>query len=213
MKILKNILKYSLLFCSLSFLSILISDEIVKSSTQNLVYTSVENTPYNKVGLLLGTAKTLRNGRLNLYYKYRIDAAVELYNAKKIDYILVSGDNSKKDYDEPSLMKVDLIKRGVGEDKIFLDYAGFRTLDSMVRSKEIFGQSEITVISQKFHNERAVYIAKKKGLAAVGFNARDVSKRYGIKVQLREKFARVKMLLDLISGKGPKFLGDKINIE
>ena len=213
MKKLRALFKYSLLFCCLSFIAILISDEIVKSSTKNLVFTSVENTPHNKVGLLLGTAKTLQNGHLNLYYKYRIDAALKLYKAKKIDYILVSGDNSKKDYDEPSLMKEDLIQRGVDEDKIFLDYAGFRTLDSMVRSKEIFGQAEITVISQKFHNERAVYIANKKGMTAVGFNARDVSTKYGIKVQIREKFARVKMLLDLIFGKGPKFLGDKIAIE
>ncbi len=186
---------------------------LVQYSTKSKLYASVESIPYHKVGLLLGTAKTLRNGRVNLYYQYRIDAAVALFHAGKIDFILVSGDNSTKYYDEPSTIKKDLIARGVPEHKIYLDYAGFRTLDSVIRSKEIFGQDNITIISQRFHNERALFIASHKNIEAVAFNARDVNVHYGLKTQAREKLARVKMILDLIVRKKPHFLGDKIEIK
>jgi SanA protein len=111
------------------------------------------------------------------------------------------------------MLKKDLIKRGIPASKIFLDYAGFRTLDSVVRCREIFGQHAVTIISQPFHNERAVFIARNKGIKAIGFNARDVNKYYGFKTQAREKLARGKMVLDLIFNKQPRFLGEKIIIQ
>lgn len=187
-------------------------DQWVVRSTHTLLFSAAEDVPKRKVGLLLGTSKWVRGGRINLYYRYRIDAAVALYKAGKVEYILVSGDNSHKDYNEPETMRDDLIAAGIPADKIYLDYAGFRTLDSVVRCKEIFGESAITTISQPFHNQRALFLAQRKGLDAVAFNARDVSKEYGVKVQLREKAARVKMVLDLMFGKGPKFGGEKIKI-
>jgi len=190
------------------------ADYYVQYSVQDKLYHDLSEIPSNKVGLLLGTAKMVQNGtRLNRYYQYRINAATELYKAGKIEFILVSGDNSRKEYDEPTDMKEDLIKNGVPESKIILDYAGFRTLDSVVRSKKIFEQSKLTIISQKFHNERAVFIANNKGIDAIGFDAEDVSGRYGLKVMIREKFARVKVILDLLFGVGPKFLGKKIEIK
>lgn len=195
------------------FIIVYAANKIVIKSTQDKLYTSTTEIPKNKVGLLLGTAKYLSNGQENLYYKYRIQAAVELYKTGKIEYILISGDNSRKTYDEPTQMKEDLVAEGIPASKIILDYAGFRTLDSVVRCKKIFGQDDITVISQQFHNERAIYIAEHKGIKAVGFNAKSVSKRYGFKTNLREKLARVKMLLDLAIGLDPKFLGKKIEIE
>ena len=152
------------------------------------------------------------SGRQNLYYSHRISAAVALFRAGKIKYILISGDNSTKSYDEPTLMKEDLVKRGVPSNKIFLDYAGFRTLDSIIRAKEIFGLSSFTIISQQFHNERAMFIADFKNLKTIGFNAKDVPMRYGFRVLLREKLARTKMALDLLFGKNPKFLGPSISI-
>ena len=188
------------------------ADRLVEKSASDKVFNSTNKIPHNKVGLFLGTGKILSNGRINLYYKYRIEAAVKLFKAGKIDFILVSGDNSTKDYDEPSTIKEDLIKKGIPSSKIYLDYAGFRTLDSVVRCKEIFGQNSITIISQQFHNERAIYIAKRKDIDAVGFNAKDVNVHYGFKTRLRERFARVKMVIDLIFGKKPKFLGEKIEI-
>jgi len=115
----------------------------------------------------LGTSKNTRKGNINQYFKYRIEAATELFKTNKISYIIISGDNSVKGYDEPTDMKNELIKNGIDSTHIFLDYAGFRTFDSMVRSKEIFGQDSITIISQQFHNERALYIAERLGIKAI----------------------------------------------
>ena len=131
----------------------------------------------------------------------------------KIEYILVSGDNATLYYNEPYTIKKDLIKAGIPEEKIFLDYAGFRTLDSMVRAKYVFGLDSVTVISQKFHNERAIFLAERKGLHAIGFNAEDITGSDGIKVRLREYFARVKVFIDLTFNTQPKFYGKKIEIK
>ena len=212
MRYVKKILKFGILIGLLSVIGILAADRLVEKATSDKVYNSTKEIPYNKVGLLLGTGKTLSNGWINLYYKYRIEAAVKLFKAGKVDFILVSGDNSTKEYDEPSTIKEDLIQQGIPSHKIYLDYAGFRTLDSVVRCKEVFGQSSVTIISQQFHNERAIYISKHKDIDAVGFNAKDVDVQYGFKTQLRERLARVKMVIDLVFGKNPKFLGKKVEI-
>jgi len=194
------------------FVLVLLANYSIKKAAQNNTYFKSNQIPANKVGMVLGTIKTLSNGRTNLYFKYRIDATVELYRAGKIDYVLVSGDNSRNDYNEPTDFKNELIARGIPEDKIFLDYAGFRTLDSVVRAKEIFGQESLTIISQKFHNERAIFLAEKKGISAIGYNARDISGRYGWRTQVREYFARTKAALDILLGVEPKFLGEQIEI-
>ena len=175
-------------------------------------YSSVEKIPHNKVGLLLGTSKYIRNGTINLFYQNRINATVELFKAGKIDYVLVSGDNGHSSYDEPTTFKKDLVLKGIPANKIYLDYAGFRTLDSVIRCKEIFGQNSITIISQLFHNERAVYLAKKHKINAIAFNAYSVPEKYAVKVKIREYFARSKAVIDIIIGKKPKFLGEKISI-
>lgn len=205
--------KISIALIVFAVASLFLSDQAVKFNAKDKIFNSTSEIKHNKVGLLLGTAKTTWRGTINLYYKYRINAAVNLYKAGKIDYVLVSGDNSRKDYDEPTTIKEDLISRGIPANKIYLDYAGFRTFDSVVRCKEIFGQSKITIISQRFHNERALFIARVKGISAVAFNSKDVPSKYGVRVKIREKFARVKMVLDLIFGKEPKFLGKQITIQ
>ena len=192
---------------------IYMANTAIENNAKNKTFTAVSQIEKNKVGLVLGTSKYLTNGKLNLYFKYRIHATVELFKNGKIDFILVSGDNGNKNYDEPTDFKTSLMERGIPEDRIFLDYAGFRTLDSVVRAKEIFGQTSLTIISQKFHNERAIYLAEKNGIKAIGFNAKDVSKRYGLKVQLREYLARTKVFLDILFGVNPKFLGEKIVIK
>ncbi len=189
------------------------SNYLIEKSAENKTYSNSNIISKNKVGLVLGTSKILKNGRVNLYFKYRIDATIELYKKGKIDFVLVSGDNGNENYDEPTDFKNELIKRGIPEDKIFLDYAGFRTLDSVIRAKEIFGQKSITIISQKFHNERAIYLAENNGINAIGFNAKDLTGRYGIKTKIREYFARTKAFLDIVFGVQPKFLGKKIEIK
>jgi SanA protein len=148
-----------------------------------------------------------------LYFDYRIEAAAALFHAGKIDFIIVSGDNRKEDYDEPEQMMVDLMEFGVPEQKIFKDKAGIRTLDSVIRAKKVFGLNKFTIISQKFHNERAIYIAEKNGMDVIGFNAKDVTKSYGFKTNLREKMARVKVVLDIVFGIQPKVLEKKVVVE
>ena len=204
--------KRGLILIVLLLTVVLFCNYSVNNSAENKLYTSVDTIPKHKVGLVLGTIKYLANGRVNLYYTYRINAAVQLFKSNKIDYILVSGDNGSKSYDEPSTFKKDLMAKGIPEDRIILDYAGFRTLDSVVRAKAIFGQESITVISQEFHNERAIYLAEKFEIDAIGYNAKDVNGNYGIKVQIREYFARTKAVLDALFNVEPKYYGKPITI-
>jgi len=194
-------------------LLVLLCNFAINSSAEGKTFSRIEEAPKNRVGLVLGTAKKLTNGQPNLYYSYRIRATVALFNANKIEFVLVSGDNGSQYYNEPSTIKKDLIAGGIPAERIFLDYAGFRTLDSMVRAKEVFGLEKVTVISQKFHNQRAIYLAERKGLTAIGFNANDVTGNSGLKVHLREYLARVKVFIDLVFNTQPKFFGERIEIK
>jgi len=202
-----------LILIILSLVSILWANSTINKQTESRMYSDTDSIPENNVGLLLGTSKFMRNGNSNQYFENRILSTIQLYKAGKIKNVVISGDNSKKDYNEPEDMKNELIKRGIPEDRIYLDFAGFRTYDSVFRMKEIFGQDRFTIISQEFHNQRAVYIASALKLNAIGFNAKDVNAYNGFKTKIREKFARVKMFIDLIFEKKPKFLGDKIEIK
>ncbi|MCU7617242.1 YdcF family protein [Chryseobacterium sp. PBS4-4] len=212
MKILKKILFIGLIFFGVSVLFILWANFKIDSESEDYVTSEFSKLPNEKTGLLLGTSKTLSNGSPNAYFFNRIEAAAELYKSGKVQNIIVSGDNSKKDYNEPEEMKNELIKAGVPAEKIFEDFAGFRTLDSVVRAKEIFGQKSYIIISQRFHNERAVYLARKNGIEAYGFNAADVNKYAGIKTNAREKLARAKVFWDFIFGIEPRYGGEKILI-
>lgn len=162
------------------------------------IYNDVKDVPKKEFALLLGTTKYVSRGKINYYYKYRIDATVELYKSGKIKKILASGDNGLRYYNETMTMQKDLIKAGVPSSAILLDHAGFRTLDSVVRAKEYFKKDDFIIISQRFHLERALFIAKAKGIEAIGFEAKDIkyTKAY-YAMQLREVFARFKAFLDL----------------
>ena len=186
------------------------ANAIVTNSTKSFITDDTANVVYNQVGLLLGTSRNLKNGNENDFFFNRIDATVQLFKSGKIKNIIISGDNSHTNYNEPLDMKVELVRNGIPDSVIYLDYAGFRTLDAVVRAKEIFGQSSYIVISQKFHNERAVYLARNYGIDAYGYNAKEVNAYKGFKTKLRELFARDKMFLDLMFGVKPKFLGERI---
>ncbi|MEW4922942.1 ElyC/SanA/YdcF family protein [Algibacter sp. 2305UL17-15] len=208
-------MKYSKIIIRLIIATItlvVLIDFSMSYKARHYVFDDLETIQNNKVGLVLGAGKYTSHGNINLYYKYRLEAAIRLYKAGKIEFILVSGDNGRKDYDEPSDFKNDLIKRGIPARKIVLDYAGFRTLDSVVRAKEIFGLSEFTIISQKFHNERALFLAKSHNIKAIAFNAKDIRGRFGLKTNLREYLARTKAAVDILFHVKPKFLGKKIEI-
>ena len=196
----------------LSLAATFVADAAVRKAANGKLYNDVANVPFNKVGLLLGTGKYIGTQYINPYYEYRIRAAESLMKAGKIKYLIISGDNSRTDYNEPQTMKDDLVKRGIDSNLIYLDYAGFRTFDSMVRLKEVFGQEQVTIISQQFHNERALFIAQKENITAVAFNAQDVKGNEGFSTQVREKLARVKVFIDYLTNKKPKFLGPKVNI-
>jgi len=204
---------FSFVSLILIILSIVFANYSIDKSTDHLIYSDVNLIPAKRVGILLGTSKRLKSGKPNQYFSNRIDATIDLYNAGKIEFLVISGDNCKRGYSEPEDMKNELLKKGFPADKIFLDYAGFRTFDSVFRMKAIFGQTDFTIISQEFHNRRAIYIARHLGLNAIGFNAKDVTAYMGFKTKVRELFSRVKMFIDLHTGKQPKFLGEKIEIK
>jgi SanA protein len=201
-----------LITCILFVIAILWVNNTITRTGNRYCYSSIDSIPYNHCALVLGTSKYLWNGRRNLYYTNRIKAAVELYNHNKIDFIIVSGDNRARNYNEPITMYNDLVLAGIPNKKIILDYAGFRTLDSVVRGKEVFGQNKFTIVSQLFHNQRAIYIARKKGIEAIAFNAEDNSGILSFKVQMRELAARMLVVFDMVTEKQPHFLGEKVII-
>jgi SanA protein len=208
----RRIVTVVLLLTVIPFLAIYLCDQKIQNAAEGKLYTKVSTIPFNKTCLLLGTGKYLAGGQKNPYYHYRIKAATELIKKGKAKYIIISGDNRRVEYNEPQEMKEDLIHEGIDSCIIYLDYAGFRTFDSMVRLKKVFGQTSVTVISQQFHNQRALYIASREGINAIGYNATDVGNTSGLRVQVREKLARVKVFVDYFFGNEPKFLGEKISI-
>lgn len=213
LKKIKNILfnKWTVGSFLLLLAFILVSNWVIIYSAKQSVYSKISKTPNgNKVALMLGTSRYTVRGTTNLYFKYRVNAAVDLYRSGKIKHIIVSGDNRVENYNEPKQMQSALMSRGIPENAITLDYAGFRTLDSVVRCKKVFGQSKFIVISQKFHVERALFIAKKYDIDAIGFAAQDPPEKYSTKTKIREIFAKTKAVIDLyIINKKPKFLGKK----
>ena len=211
-KLIKTTFKIFLLLIVAGFIFIAWANYSIKKESDESVSYNIADVPETKTALLLGTSKNLNSGLPNAYFYNRIQAAIDLYKSGKIKYIIVSGDNSTKDYNEPEDMLLTLMKYGIPQDRIFLDHAGFRTLDSVVRAKEIFGQTKLVIISQKFHNERAVFLAKKNGIEAYGYNAKDVNKYAGFKTNMREYLAKAKAYWDLIFGVEPKFGGEKILI-
>lgn len=186
----------------------------IPHDTKYYLYNKVDSIPPQKAALVLGASKHIRGGLPNPYFENRIAAAFELYTAGKVMSFVMSGDNGSEGYSEPEDMRDALVALGVPDSIIYLDYAGFRTLDSVVRMSEIFGQDSFIVVSQKFHNERAVFLSQYYGFTAYGYNAEDVALgRVSYKTMIREKFARVKVFVDLLLNKQPKFLGDPVIIK
>ena len=178
------------------------------------IYTDVQKIPAKKAALVLGCSKYLSGNRINYFYKYRIEAAVKLFKAGKVKAIVVSGDNGNKGYDEPTQMHDDLVKAGVPSNYIQLDYAGFRTLDSIVRAKAIFDLEDYIIVSQRFHLERAIYLAHSKKQKVLGFVAKGFENTvWAERMRRRELLARIKAVLDVnVFGVEPKFYGEKVKV-
>lgn len=185
---------------------------IVKS-TEEKVYCDLERLPDHRIALVLGTSHRSVDGGPNPFFQKRIEMAATLYSMGKIDHFILSGDNSTKYYNEPVEMRKALIRKGVPASAITLDFAGLRTLDSVVRSKKVFGQDKITIITQPFHSYRALFISRYYEMDAVAMVADDPALHSTFKVRLREYLARTKAVLDLYIFKtDPRFLGEKEEI-
>ena len=205
------VIKYLIGAVLLAFSFILITNIWVVASTKHLIFDEL-SLPKSKVGLILGTSKRTGDGRPNRYFVERMNAGANLFNASKIDHLLVSGDNSSKYYNEPRDMLNALGDLNIPAKNISMDFAGFRTLDSVVRSKEVFGQDTITIVTQQFHCYRSLFIAKKFGIRAVAYAA-DKDQRIGGMLALREIIARSFAVADLyIFQRKPKFLGEEIQL-
>lgn len=194
-------------------LAIVYAAQRIERTSAPFVSADTGGLPHKRVGLVLGCSPVLKSGEPNSFFNNRMEAAAAAFKAHKVDYLLVSGDNRAATYDEPTAMRDALVKRGVPADRIVLDYAGFSTLDSIVRAKKVFGLSEFCIITQRDHALRALYIAQANGIEAVAFPARDVSALRGMRTHTRESLARVRTLLDVhLLGRKPHFLGPRIEI-
>jgi len=169
----------------------------VISSTEPYMYHTIGEVPFNSVGMVLGTSKWTSSGKPNQHFANRMDAAADLYRAGKIKHLIVSGDNMTPYYDEPKMMKSELMLRGVPDYDITLDTAGFRTFDSVVRLKQVFGVNSCTIISERFHLYRALFISRHYDLDAIGYAAYEVPITKGYPTRAREILARIKAILDV----------------
>ena len=217
-KISRRTLRWFLLTALVGLVScasvIFLSKYEIERISEGKIYENIDNVPKCKVGVVLGCSKYLRNGRPNLYFQQRINAAKELYLSDQVEFLLVSGDNSTKYYDEPTTMKNDLVQLGVPENKIYCDYAGLSTLDSVLRAKEVFNENRFVVISQDFHVRRAVYIGMAHDIDMIGYSSGSISGLGSVRTEIRECLARVKTIMDVsFLDRKPEFLGESVIIK
>ena len=196
----------------LAVASVLAADLWIRHSAEDRCFQEVAQVPIHDVALVLGCSPKI-GSRPNRFFEYRMDAAAALYQAGRVKAFIVSGDHGTRQYDEPTAMKEALVARSVPADAVYLDHAGFRTLDSVVRAQRIFGQSAFVIVSQRFHNERALFLAEAHGLKAVGYDAADVPTHQSLRTTVREYLARVKAVLDVkVFNTQPKFDGPPVVI-
>jgi SanA protein len=186
---------------------------LVNRAAAGRTYTNLNAIPHRRVGLVLGCAEFVGGHWENPFFANRVAAAASLYHAGKVEFLIVSGDNHVRGYDEPSDMKRSLVLAGVPADRIYCDYAGFRTLDSVVRVQAVFGQRSVTIVSQGFHNRRAIFLARHHGIDAIGFDAREVDAASGFTTRVREQIAKVGAVFDVyVFHRQPRFLGPKVDV-
>ena len=206
----KKIIKLLIYASLLGIIVILGINLLVKSQTDPVIFSKEKDTPGSKVAIIFGAG--INNNKPSKYLKDRLDAGIELYKNNKIDKILLSGDNGSDEHDELTVMKLYCYQHGVDTNKIYLDYAGFDSYSTLYRSKYIFNIDTAILVSQKYHLNRCINIGNKLGVKSYGFAA-DKGTYQGYKyASFREYFALVKSIIDLMIGRKPHFLGEKINI-
>ncbi|GAB3974585.1 ElyC/SanA/YdcF family protein [Spirosoma terrae] len=196
-RVVKLLIKGGIVVTFVGAMSILLSNWWVVYNTRDQIYFDINELPSNDVGLVLGTSKFVRSGKENLFFRYRMEATARLWKEGKVKYLILSGNNDSEYYNEPVDMQRALVKLGVPASVMTLDYAGYRTFDSVVRCKDVFNQEKITIISQNFHNARALYIGNHEGIEAIAFAAQDVPDGYSLRTLVREYLARPYALLDV----------------
>ena len=205
-----RLFRLSLIFGTLAFIS---GNLWIAIRAHGRVFTALEDLPSNDIGLVLGTSARGPAGWENPFFANRIAAAAELYRAGKVKHLILSGDNRRAGNDEPTDMRNALAKHGVPASATTLDYAGFRTLDSFARAQEVFGVRKLTIITDDFHVERALLLARHYGIDAAAFPSQPVPFRWSKKTRLREIAARGKALLDLyVLGTKPQSRGPRITL-
>ncbi|OGJ56168.1 hypothetical protein A2706_01975 [Candidatus Peribacteria bacterium RIFCSPHIGHO2_01_FULL_51_35] len=194
-------------------LAFLLINALILGSTRDSLYTKIEDVPPAQAALVLGAA-VYRNSKVSFFLLDRLESAEELYRAKKVQKIIVSGDHGQPEYNEVSTMRDVLLDRGVPAEDIFMDHAGFDTYDSVYRAKEIFEVENLIIVTQKFHLPRALYIANALDLDAVGLVAdrRTYTEEVLLRNVKRESLARVKAFFDVLFRVKPTHLGEKIPI-
>jgi SanA protein len=206
----KRVLKVIVISMSILLICVIASNLWVIISTRSQVLNDKQQLQTSGVALVLGTSHRMISGVPNPFFENRIATAAELYRNGKVDHFILSGDNSTPYYNEPMEMKKALMKRDVPATAITLDYAGLRTLDSIVRCKEVFGQSNIIIITQPYHSYRALFISNYYHMNAVALVAKEPSQTISAQVYFREYLARAKAILDLyVLGTAPRHLGEK----
>ncbi|WP_455916117.1 outer membrane permeability protein SanA [Pantoea agglomerans] len=207
----KRLIYGLIIIITLMVLTALGLDRWMSWKTAPYIYENLKSLPHRQVGVVLGTAKYYRGGGINQYYLYRMQGALNAYNSGKVNYLLLSGDNALHSYNEPMTMRKDLIAAGVDPADIVLDYAGFRTLDSIVRTRKVFDTNDFIIITQRFHCERALFIALHMGIQAQCYAV--PSPKNMLNIRVREVGARLGALADLyVMKREPHFLGPLIPI-
>lgn len=207
----RHVIKYGALFV---LLAIFLSHSLVRDAADGRVYTDISEIPGASSALVLGTSRYSRSGTPNRFFIARMDAAAELIEADRVKVLVVSGDNAHSSYNEPAAMMAALRERGISADRLLPDYAGFRTLDSVLRMHRVFQQDHFVIVSQRFHVERAIFIATAHGIDAYGYVADDATGMAQLSVQVREYAARVQAVLDVyLFNTAPRFNGPALPIE
>ncbi len=202
-RVLKRVIKGAIAMGFVTLVLILLGNIWIVLSTTSRNYYDIHTLPSNDVALVLGTSKAVHGGKENLFFKYRMEAAARLYREGKVKYLILSGNHDSVYYNEPADMRQALFKLGVPANVMILDFAGYRTYDSIVRCKKVFNQRRFTIVSQPTHNARALFLAQHLGIDAVAFAAQDVSPTS--KTYIREYLARPKAILDVYFFESEKY--------
>lgn len=209
-----RVLKWGLSVLGTLALVALAANAWMIGTTRDAVFDAPGRLSVVDVALVLGTSPYTHTGNRNQLFENRIDAAAQLYHTGRIRHLLLSGANPSKAYNEPQKMYQALRRRGVPDAAMTLDFAGFRTLDSIVRAQRVFDLHHVVIVTQRYHEYRALFIARHEGLSAVGYTWPDEDRRQPLRTEAREYLARVKAWLDLfVLHTAPKFLGPQRPID